>query len=252
MKPKHLSKEYGDQFQDVGIVERYRERPPYQQNVIDILMAKLTQGARVLDLGCGTGEIAIPLSERGVIVDAVDPSSAMIEKAKTFGAEANWHCCYAEDFSYEHTYDLIVTANSLHWMDWTQVFPLFKKSLTENGSLAIITGGDLTEFKGQTEVLKLVIEYSTNQDFEPFSLTDLLVNVGHLKIEKSVEMNAEPFSQSITSYIESIHARNGFSIERMGSARAEEFDKKVSDVLAKFGDDVSGVVNSTVTFGQPV
>src|SRR5437660_1167164 len=38
-------------------------------------------GMRVLDLGCGTGADAAHYAERGVAVDAVDASAAMVERA---------------------------------------------------------------------------------------------------------------------------------------------------------------------------
>lgn len=45
-------------------------------------------GDRVLDLGCGTGEDALHLQARGLTVDAVDASSAMVEQARARGVNA--------------------------------------------------------------------------------------------------------------------------------------------------------------------
>jgi SAM-dependent methyltransferase len=42
----------------------------------------LPQGARVLDVGCGTGEDALFLAGLGVRVHAIDPARAMIERAR--------------------------------------------------------------------------------------------------------------------------------------------------------------------------
>jgi SAM-dependent methyltransferase len=39
-------------------------------------------GARVLDLGCGTGRLAIPLAEAGKEVTGLDGSAAMLERAR--------------------------------------------------------------------------------------------------------------------------------------------------------------------------
>lgn len=45
------------------------------------LLAPLTAGARVLDLGCGTGWLAERLARRGWKVVGLDPSAAMLERA---------------------------------------------------------------------------------------------------------------------------------------------------------------------------
>jgi methylase of polypeptide subunit release factors len=65
-KPKHLRPRYGHQFQDESVAAAYRKRPPYPVELFDALEGLMASGPkRVLDLGSGTGEIAIPPSARG-------------------------------------------------------------------------------------------------------------------------------------------------------------------------------------------
>jgi SAM-dependent methyltransferase len=52
------------------------------------LAASFPQGARVLDLGCGTGEDALFLARRGVTVRGLDASRAMVEHAREKAAAA--------------------------------------------------------------------------------------------------------------------------------------------------------------------
>ena len=214
MKPKHLSKHYGDQFQDQSVVDRYRKRPAYAAEVFDVLSAQLPTQAQLFDIGCGTGEIAIPLAQRGYQVTGVDPSRAMIEQAQLLSHRVTWQCAYAEAIEFPNSLDLIVTANSLHWMDWPVVFPKFSRALkSKHGQLAVITGGDLTAYAGEAEVMKLVAAYSTNQDFKPFSLVTLITEAGYFKIDHAITTQATALQQSVEDFIDSIHARNGFSIE---------------------------------------
>lgn len=45
-------------------------------------LASAAGGGRVLELGVGTGRLAIPLAERGVPVDGIEGSAAMIAELK--------------------------------------------------------------------------------------------------------------------------------------------------------------------------
>lgn len=46
------------------------------------LLASLAHGGRALELGIGTGRVAIPLTERGVTVEGVDASAAMVARLR--------------------------------------------------------------------------------------------------------------------------------------------------------------------------
>jgi SAM-dependent methyltransferase len=58
----------------------------FRHTVQERLRASFAPGARVLDLGCGTGEDAVFLAERGVFVHAVDVSAAMVEATRAKAA----------------------------------------------------------------------------------------------------------------------------------------------------------------------
>jgi SAM-dependent methyltransferase len=68
---------YGDR-----IAEIYDERlPPAGEDEIGFLAA-LAAGGRALELGIGTGRVAVPLADRGVEVHGIEASAALVERLR--------------------------------------------------------------------------------------------------------------------------------------------------------------------------
>ncbi len=75
-------KEYGASSYGDAWADRYDEWTAAHWDVpgeVDFL-AELARGGRALELGVGTGRVAIPLAERGVEVVGIDASEAMLAK----------------------------------------------------------------------------------------------------------------------------------------------------------------------------
>jgi SAM-dependent methyltransferase len=70
---------YGD-----GMAEVYDDWYPTPTDTEDCVntLANLAGGTRVLELGAGTGRLAIPLAQRGLEVHALDGSARMIERLR--------------------------------------------------------------------------------------------------------------------------------------------------------------------------
>ena len=83
----------------------------YDERSIDAL-AELAQGGRVLELGIGTGRIALPLRSRGVTVQGVDASAAMVAKlrAKPGGAAIPVTLSSFDDFALDERLSLAFIA----------------------------------------------------------------------------------------------------------------------------------------------
>jgi SAM-dependent methyltransferase len=59
----------------------YLEEAPVVEPIVDLL-EELAEGGTVLELGIGTGRIALPLARRGVPVHGLDLSEAMVSKLR--------------------------------------------------------------------------------------------------------------------------------------------------------------------------
>src|ERR1051326_1517648 len=150
VKPAHLSGEYGAWFKDPLLAAAYPARPPYPDGVIHLLAGLIrdTPGV-VLDVGCGSGELARRLSPYAERVDAVDFSDAMLELARRLPAgnaeNIRWTLGAVEDVPLNGPYALVTAGQSMHWMDLDVVMSRFPRVWTPNGSLPSWTAtGTLT------------------------------------------------------------------------------------------------------------
>lgn len=256
-KPKHRGPEYAAQFADRGVVAAYRFRPPYPDEVFEILAGLAIDEPRaVLDAGCGRGEIARRLVGRVGRLDAVDVSLPMIEEGRRLpdGNHPNlsWIHAAAEDAPPRPPYALVVAGESLHWMEWAVVMPRFRAALSPRGRVAIVERAT-TPNPWDAAVLNIIGRFSTNRDYQPDDVVHELTSRALFRQEGEARTVTVPFAQSVEEYVESFHSRNGLSRERMGTEAAAAFDAAVrASVLAHEPTEslVLGV-EALVRWGRP-
>ena len=69
-----------------------------------------------LDVGCGTGKVAVSLMERGLPVLGVEPDPRMAEVARRHHVAVEVASFESWDPA-ERTYDLLTAGHSWHWVD---------------------------------------------------------------------------------------------------------------------------------------
>lgn len=132
-----------------GTADYYaRYRPPYPPQLLDWVLAEADpNGAgELLDLGCGTGEVAIPLSRHFLRVTAVDQEPEMIARAEAKASEmgvhnVRWLVGTAEELDIAAaSVDLVAVGSAFHWMDRPLVARRAADWLTTGGTLALLGG----------------------------------------------------------------------------------------------------------------
>jgi cyclopropane fatty-acyl-phospholipid synthase-like methyltransferase len=131
---------YGDRWADVyDTWVRARLDAAGTQAMVDLL-AELAAGGRVLELGIGTGRIALPLAERGLEVHGIDASEAMVAKlrAKPRGDAIPVTIGHFADVDVDGAFDLIfVVFNTIFALgsqeDQIRCFSNAAKHLTAQG-----------------------------------------------------------------------------------------------------------------------
>lgn len=256
-KPGHLGPAYGAQFSDPGVAEVYHLRPPYPDEVFEVLAGLIVDRPRVvLDVGAGTGEIARLLLSSVDRVDALDPSAPMIARGRQLpGGDAGnlrWISGPAETAPVDPPYALITAGASLHWMEWSVVLPRFHELLTPDGMLAVIS--DRIEAVPWQPALQGIIQrYSMNRGFRPYDVVTEIERRGLFRRIGRHQVATVPFLQSIEDYVVSFHARNGFSRERMTPEAVEAFDREATAAVRPFAPDgrVTLHVGGEVVWGKP-
>ena len=115
-------RQFGQVFD--GVAEDYDAiRPGYPGELVDEALARgrLGAGARVLEVGCGTGKLTELLAARGLVVDAVDPGPNMIRAAqRRVGDRGNvtFHVGRFEDTDLPAgAFAALFSATAFHWVD---------------------------------------------------------------------------------------------------------------------------------------
>jgi SAM-dependent methyltransferase len=119
-------------------------RPLYPQAILDDLIALtgVQPGDRVLEIGCGTGQITVPLAERGLCITALEPGPDLATVARSKLAEYPGAVVVErrfEDYDLpQEPFDLVVSATAFHWVDPAIRVTKAARALNPGGYLAII------------------------------------------------------------------------------------------------------------------
>lgn len=121
-------------------------RPDYPEALYEAIVSHFALGGsgRLLDLGTGTGHVALALQEHFESVDGVDMNDAMLAYARQDAAaggieSVRWQESSAESFESEAgRYRLVTIGNAIHWMDGPSVLTRCHEWTAEGGGIALL------------------------------------------------------------------------------------------------------------------
>lgn len=108
-----------------------REIPEQMMTAIEqVLLPRLPEGARLLDLCCGTGQLAAALAHRGYALTGVDNSEQMLRYARRNAPAVEFFKADARSFKLPNSYDAIVsTFDSLnHFLTLEELAAVFRQA----------------------------------------------------------------------------------------------------------------------------
>jgi len=103
-------------------------------------------GARILEIGCGAGMLAVTLARRGLHVNAIDSTEAMIEQARRHAEDSgvtellslDVGDVYALDFE-DASFDLVVAIGVIPWLAQPELAMREMARVTRPGGHVILT-----------------------------------------------------------------------------------------------------------------
>lgn len=126
-----------------GVARLYQAtRPGYPEELAAFVAATagLSPGARVLEVGCGTGQLTERLVPFGFALTAIDVRPAMVAAAqeRVSGGGVTFLAVAFEDFDPAGaSYDLVISGAAFHWVDPEVRFGKAARLLRPGGWLAV-------------------------------------------------------------------------------------------------------------------
>jgi ubiquinone/menaquinone biosynthesis C-methylase UbiE len=129
-------------------------RHGYPPAVIDILVGAFKLGRQdlVVDLGCGTGQLTLPVARRVRAVVGMDPEPDMLRRAREVGRDAgvsnvSWMLGADTDLPAlrglfgERSIAAVTIGQALHWMSHDELFRSVGPLIRPPGGVAVVTNG---------------------------------------------------------------------------------------------------------------
>jgi ubiquinone/menaquinone biosynthesis C-methylase UbiE len=148
--PTSSARQYGKVFDEVA-AEYDRNRPTYPDGLVDqaCQVAGIGDGDRVLEIGCGTGQLTRSLVARGLHVTALEPGRNLVALARQnledAGAVEFVNARFEDAALPRGHFRAVFSASALHWVDPTVSWRKIADVLVPGGTLALISYFGLEE-----------------------------------------------------------------------------------------------------------
>jgi SAM-dependent methyltransferase len=143
MGEEALARRYGRVFDEVA-AEYDRRRPAYPDELVAhaCQVAAIGSGDRVLEVGCGTGQLTRSLVARGLDVAAVEPGKhlrSLAEQKLGGSGQVKFVTARFEDAPIAHSrFRAVFSASAFHWIDPEVSWEKAARTLVPGGTLALI------------------------------------------------------------------------------------------------------------------
>ena len=255
-----MNERAGASFKSQKVVDHYPYRPPYPSDVYEKILDLSPATRCLVDLGCGEGKVARPMTEFFDQVVAVDPSASMLQLGKSLpkgnAENITWIEAVAEDAVLPDTVDVVTFASSIHWMDPSKLFSKLRKSVGADHILAIIQGDEPFEPRWHSDWREFLGKWVPALTGQPLDSKHWLASrsrhLEHIEVIHSCDYLSKPVKQSVNDFVLCQHSRDTFAIPRLGP-RLADFRKELVTLLQPYADPLGQLefqVKTHLTIGR--
>jgi trans-aconitate methyltransferase len=137
----------------------------YGNSLLEWLEPK--EGEKILDLGCGTGELTAQIAASGAKVTGIDSAASMIESAQQHFPEVSFQVADATAFSLAEKFDAVFSNATFHWIrQQEKLLDRIHRHLQPGGRLVLEMGA-----KGNVDDIQKALEQAMENrgyTFKPF------------------------------------------------------------------------------------
>ena len=220
--------------------DRYRLTYPDRLIARVADLAGLKPDDAVLDLGCGTGMLALVFARLGMAVTAMDPDAGMLaharEKAQTAGVTVRFLQGDSGDLSATMgPFRLVVMGRSFHWMDRAATLAMLDRIVAPEGGVALFHDAHPpVEENGWFKILcDVQARYRPNRQrgghkrYEPFLFASAFTDIDSLSVTIRQDLTVDDLVGRAFS----------MSASSPQSAAREEFRRNLSEALRELSAD---------------
>lgn len=235
-----------------------RYRVPYPQAMLDELLARLgNRPERVLDLACGTGQVALALAPHVGELLAVDQEPEMIEAGRVAAdraglANVRWQVCRGEELiAPVDAFDLITVGHAFHRLDRSLIAERARDWLAPGGALALLHS--TTFWTGTEPWQRLVVDLVAKwTDSRPTATFEVRPRRTHEEVLSAAGFDVEDYELPVThrwsvdEIVGWLYSTSVASRAALGE-RADAFEADLRQALV--AHDASGEYAETIRFG---
>jgi ubiquinone/menaquinone biosynthesis C-methylase UbiE len=154
--PEPTARSYGKVFDEIA-VEYDRRRPAYPDELVDqaCQVAGIGSGDRVLEVGCGSGQLTRALLARGLHVTALEPGKSLIALARQnlegAGDVEFVNARFEDALLPREQFRAVFCASAFHWIDPEVGWQKAADVLVPGGTLALVSYFGLEEARSKLD-----------------------------------------------------------------------------------------------------